>query len=135
TTGPAANPAVREALGMTLDRAAIARTIYNGAATPNLALTPPNAWSPPSARGVYAAGYKALPGATPDIAKAKQLIAGVSNATQPIVLAIQAGDQTSINLATLIQHYAAQIGLHIKLKQLQPLDFSNLFYEPQYRKG
>jgi peptide/nickel transport system substrate-binding protein len=135
TTGPAANPTVREALGMTLDRAAIAQKIYNGAAAPNLALTPPNSWSPQSARSIYAAAYNQLPGSTPDVARAKQLIASVPNASKPIVLAIQGGDQTSINLATLIQQYAAQIGLNLQIKQLQPLDFSNLFYEPQYRKG
>ena len=44
-----------------------------------------------------------------------------------------AGDQTEIELSTLIQQYAAQIGLTIKIRQMQPLDFSNLFYIPSYR--
>lgn len=134
-TGPAANPAVREALSMTLDRAAIGQKIFSGAATPNLALTPPSAWAPASARSIYAAAYRALPGGTQNLAKAKQLIAGVHDASQPMTLAIESGDQASSELATLIQQYAGQIGLHVQIKQMQPLDFSNLFYEPQYRKG
>lgn len=134
TTGPAANPKVRKALGISIDRAAIAQKIYYGAATPNKTLTPPSAWDP-AARSIYRAAYDKLPGLTPDIAAARKLIAGVPGKSQPIVLAIQAGDQTSINLATLIQQNAAQIGLHVQIKEMQPLDFSNLFYLPQYRKG
>jgi len=51
------------------------------------------------------------------------------------VLALQAGDQTGLNLGTLVQQAAAQIGLHVTIKQMQPLDFSNLFYLPKYRAG
>jgi peptide/nickel transport system substrate-binding protein len=134
TTGPAANPKVREALGISIDRAAIAQKIYFGAAAPNKTLTPPSAWDP-AAKSIYQAAYDKLPGFTPDFAAAKKLIADVPGKDQPIVLAIQAGDQTSINLATLIQENAAQIGLHVRIKEMQPLDFSNLFYLPQYRKG
>lgn len=133
--GLVANPKVREALGLIIDRAAIAQKIYFGAAVPNKTLTPPNAWAPASARSIYQTAYNALPGSATDIALAKKLVAGVTNVSQPMVLAIPAGDQTSIDLATLIQQNAAQIGLHITIKQLQPLAFSNLFYLPQYRKG
>jgi peptide/nickel transport system substrate-binding protein len=136
TSGPAANPKVRQALGMVMDRAAIAEKIYNGAGEPNKALTPPTAWTPDNAKSVYQAAYDKLPGGDkPDVDGAKKLLQGVSDLSQPMVLAIGAGDQTAINLATLIQEGASQIGLTVKIKQMQPLDFSNLFFLPQYRKG
>jgi peptide/nickel transport system substrate-binding protein len=135
STGLIANARVREALGLIVDRSAIAQKIYFGAAAPNKTLTPPNAWAPASARSIYQSAYNALPGSAMDVALAKKLVAGVKNASQPMVLAIPAGDQTSIDLATLIQSNAGQIGLHISIKQLQPLAYSNLFYLPQYRKG
>ena len=136
TSGPAANPKVRQALSMVMDRAAIAEKIYNGAGEPNKALTPPTAWTPDSAKSIYQAAYAKLPGGDqPDVNGAKKLLQGVPGLATPMVLAIGSGDQTAINLATLIQEGASQIGLTVKIKQMQPLDFSNLFFLPQYRKG
>jgi peptide/nickel transport system substrate-binding protein len=134
-TGLGANENVRHALGLIMDRAAIAQKIYNGAATPNLALTPPGAWEPSSARSIYQQAYSQLGSTQPNLAEAKKVVADVPDKSQPIVLAILAGNQTEANLATLIQQYAAQIGLHVQIKQLQPLDFSNVFYIASYRKG
>ena len=135
-TGLAANEKVRAALGMALDRAAIAEKIYQGAAQPNYALTPPSAWTPASAKPIYQAAFDNLKASsTSGIADAKKLIANVPGKQKPLVLAIAAGDQTSIELATLIQQYASQIGLNVKIKEEQPLDFSNVFYIKSYRKG
>ena len=51
------------------------------------------------------------------------------------MLALLAGDQTELQLASVVQQAASSIGLTIKLKQMQPLDFSNAFFIPSYRKG
>jgi peptide/nickel transport system substrate-binding protein len=132
--GPMKDPELRTALGMAIDKTAIVNTVFNGAAVPNKALTPPNAWDP-AAIGIYKTAYDALPSLTPDVAGAKQIVAGKSGTSKPIVLALLAGDQTELQLASVVQQAATSIGLTVKLKQMQPLDFSNAFFIPSYRKG
>jgi peptide/nickel transport system substrate-binding protein len=136
SSGPMGNAVIRQALSAALDRQAIASVLYNGAAVPNKTLTPPSAWgTDPAAKAVYQAAYNTLPAVTSDLAAARKLVASQPADSKPIVLALQAGDQTQLNIATLIQQDAAQIGLHVTIKQMQPLDFSNLFYLPKYRAG
>lgn len=134
TTGPIGNVKIRTALSLALDRQAIANVVYYGAATPNEALTPATAWDP-AAKSVYQAAYKKLPPVAQNLSEAKSLVASVPNHSQPIVLALLAGDQTELALATAVQQAASQIGLNIKLDQMQPLAFSNAFFVPQDRKG
>lgn len=132
--GPMNDPQLRAALGMAIDRAAIVKVIFNGAAIPNKALTPPNAWDP-AALDVYKTAYDALPSLTPDVAGAKQIVSGKSGTSKPILLAFLAGDQTELQLATVVQQAATSIGLNVKLKPMTALDFSNAFFVPSYRKG
>ncbi len=132
--GPMSNPQLRTALAMAIDRTAIVNAVFNGAAVPNKALTPPNAWDP-AAIGIYKTAYDALPSLTPDVAGAKQIVASQSGTSKPIVLALLAGDQTELQLASVVQQAATSIGLTVKLKQMQPLDFSNAFFIPSFRKG
>lgn len=134
TTGPIGNVKIREALSLALDRSAIANVVYDGAATPNLALTPPTAWDP-AATSIYKAANAKLGPTSPDIATAKKLVASVPNHSAPITLALLAGDQTELALATAVQQTASQIGLNVKLDQMQPLAFSSAFFVASARKG
>jgi len=134
TTGPIANVKIRQALSLALDRSAIAKVVYAGGATPNLALTPPTAWDP-TALGAYRTAYAKLGPTSPDIAAATALVKSVPNHTAPITLALLAGDQTELALATAVQQAGSQIGLTIKLDEMQPLAFSNAFFVASYRKG
>jgi peptide/nickel transport system substrate-binding protein len=119
---------------LAVDRAAIAKVVYGGAAAPNLALTPPTAWDP-SATAAYKAAYKKLGSLTPNVKKATALVKSVKDHGQPITLGLLAGDQTELELATAIQQEASQIGLNIKLDEMQPLAFSDAFFVASYRKG
>ena len=110
------------------------RKVFNGAAIPNMTLTPPTAWDP-AALSIYKQAYDALPGATPDVAAAKQIVASQPGATKPMVMAVLAGDQRELELASIVQQAASQIGLTIKLKPMQPMDISNASTLPSYRKG
>ncbi len=134
TTGPIGNVKIRQALSLVLDRSAIAKVVYDGAASPNLALTPPTAWDP-AAVGAYKAAYNKLGSLTPNVKEATALVKSVSDHSQPITLALLAGDQTELELATAVQQEASQIGLNIKLDEMQPLAFSNAFFVASYRKG
>ena len=134
--GPLGNPAIRRALSMAIDRSAIAAKVYNGAASANETLTPPTAWDP-QAVSVYKQAYDALPttGTASAIAAAKAIVASQPGATKPIVLAVMASDQRELELGSIVQQAASEIGLTVKLKPLQPMDMSNFFYIPSYRKG
>ena len=103
--GPMSNPQLRTALTMAIDRTAIASAVFNGAAIPNKALTPPTAWDP-TAIGIYKTAYDALPSLTPDVAAAKKIVASQSGTSKPIVLALLAGDQVQLQLASVVQQAA-----------------------------
>jgi peptide/nickel transport system substrate-binding protein len=133
--GPMEDQKLRQALGMVIDREALAQVVFHGAADANYTLIPPPAWDP-TALDVYQKAYDAIPHPDgTDIDAAKQLIAGDPNASATIVLAIGAGNQTGVDTATLIQQEAAQIGLKIEIKQMQPLEFSTAFFDANARKG
>lgn len=132
--GPMGDPQLRQALSMSIDRQAIADKVFNGAAVPNKTVTPQTAWDP-EAIDLYKQAYDALPGLTPDVAAAKQIVAAQPGATKPMVMAVLAGDQRELELASIVQQAAKDIGMTITLKQLQPMDMSNFFYVPEYRKG
>ena len=134
TTGPIGNVKIREALSLALNRSAIAKVVYDGAAAPNLALTPPTAWNP-SATSVYSAAYAKLGSDSPNLAAAKKLVGSVPNHGKAITLGLLSGDQTELALATAVQQAASSIGLNIKLDEMQPLAFSNAFFVASYRKG
>ncbi|HTW99341.1 MAG TPA: ABC transporter substrate-binding protein [Acidimicrobiales bacterium] len=134
SSGPIGNAKIRQALSLALDRQAIADVIYDGAATPNLALTPATAWDP-AARPVYQAAYAKLGPSTPQIAEAKRLVDSVPDHSAPIVLALEAGNQTELELATAVQQAASEIGLDVTLDEMQPLAFGGAFFVPSYRKG
>ncbi len=131
--GPATDEKIRQALSMVIDRAALAQSIYHGAADANYTLIPSTAWDP-TATDTYQKAYDALKKPM-DLAAAKALISGDSNAATPMTIGIAAGNQTETETAALIQQLAAQIGLTIKIKPLQPLEFSSAFYDPNARKG
>ncbi len=132
--GPMGNPQLRKALAMAINRPAIVEKVFNGAAVVNKTLTPPTAWDP-EALSVYKQAFDALPGGTPDVAGAKQIVAGQTGASKPMVMAVLAGDQRELELASIVQQAAKDIGMTINLKQMQPMDLSNYFYVPSYRKG
>ena len=133
--GPMEDQKLRQALSMVIDRTALARVVFHGAADPNYALIPPPAWDP-TGLSTYQKAYAQLPHPDgTDVTAAKQLIAGDPNASKTLVLAISAGNQTAVDTATLVQQEAAQIGLKIQIKQMQPLEFSTAFFDANARKG
>jgi peptide/nickel transport system substrate-binding protein len=128
TTGPMADPVLRRALALTIDRAAVARVVFDGSAQADRAIVPPTAWAGDPVASSYQSAWNALPNLSPDLAEAKKLVAGRPDAHQPITIAIAAGDAVQLRVGTLIQAQAQQIGLTVKLAQLQPTDYSNIFY-------
>jgi peptide/nickel transport system substrate-binding protein len=135
-TGPMADVRIRKALNLALDRKSIVDGILNGAGRPNRTLISPTIWETTKAKAIYQAGYDKLPPLDkPDLAAARKLVQQAGSPKTPLVVAIGAGDEQGLRIATLLQATAQQIGLTMKIKQLSPTEFSNFFYVPSARAG
>ena len=134
-TGPAANPVVREALNLAIDKQDFIKTALGGYAQPLRTFTPPFAFKGMSAAKIYQAGYDALNTGGYDLERAKQLVAGLHLDRTHLVYAVQAGQRASLTAATIVQQAGKKIGLDISIRQMQATDFANIFYEESAREG
>ncbi|MFI6369772.1 ABC transporter substrate-binding protein [Streptomyces sp. NPDC050546] len=138
-TGMSANPDIRRALSLAVNREELARTVYRGAAAPSTTVLPETGWDP-EAEDAYRAAAKSMPLAhdvptAADLKEARALVAKHRDDLRPAVLAVQAGAQDLISTATVIQQAAESIGIKLTVRQLPALQFSSVFYDPSYRKG
>lgn len=135
-SGPAADPRVREALDLAIDKEAFVKNVLRGAGEPLKTFTPPYVYAGSPAKAIYQAGYDALPdNRRPDLERAKQLIADAKVGKTPMTIAIAAGDQLSLQVATILQAAGKGLGLTMKIKQFQATEFSAFFYDPSKRAG
>jgi peptide/nickel transport system substrate-binding protein len=135
-SGPAADPRVRRALDLSIDKNAFVKNVLRGAGTPLKTFTPPFVTEGSPAKATYAAGYAALPdNAKPDLEQAKKLIAEAKPGSAPMVIATAAGNQLTLQVSTIVRAAGKALGLNIKIKQLQPTEFGQLFYDPSKRQG
>ncbi len=133
---PMGNANIRKALSLAIDRQQIVDNVYQGAATINKTITPPTAWgTDPAASAIYEQAYAEIPGDTPDLAAAKALVDAETGTDQSMTLAYAAGSQDMLQICSIVQQAAKDIGLTVELKPIQPLDYSNAFYVEEYRKG
>jgi peptide/nickel transport system substrate-binding protein len=144
-TGVLASPDVRKAMFMTINRAALAKAAYYGAAIPNYTQMNVGSWKngswPAAAQKIFAAAYAGFEqrmkswGTPAAFAAARKLAAAGGYHGQPIVLATLAGDATLAQVAGLIQGWAREAGLNVQIKPMQPLAYSNASYNAKYRTG
>jgi len=111
------DPRIRQALSLALNRAQIAKVAYSGAATPLLSIVPPYVFgsNDPS---LLQSAYNQLPGATPDVPRAKALVREAGSPQTPITFGYLGGDQVQLDVGSILQADAAAIGLHVKLVPL-----------------
>jgi len=142
-TGVLAGPDVRKAVFMTINRAALAKAAYYGAAIPNYTQMNIGSWKngswPAAAQEIFSTAYAGFErqekswGTPAGFAAAKKLAAAGGYHGQPIVLATLAGDATLAQVAGLIQGWAREAGLNVQIKPMQPLAYSNASYNAKYR--
>ena len=126
---------LREAFQRIVDRDAIAKAVFHGAATANYTALTPATW-PNDETAVYQAAYdKIKAGRSYDVAAGKKLVQESGYDGAPIVLAIKAGDETMSRTAQLLQQDARSAGLTVKIDSLQPLVFQQSLYDAAARKG
>ncbi|MPY56199.1 ABC transporter substrate-binding protein [Streptomyces spongiae] len=135
-SSPLADHRITQALSLILDRDALVKNVYDGAAQKLKTFIPSLVWKKSEAASVYAKGYDRLP-AVPDvdISKAEKLVAEAAPKQRTITVAAAAGDQQSLQILTFLQAAAKKIGLSLVIKQLQPTQMSGLFYDPSLRQG
>ncbi len=97
--GPAADPKIRQALDLAIDKNAIISTVLKGTGEPLKTFTPPLVWQGDPAKAVYDAGYAALPETgKPDIEAAKKLVQEAKPSRTEMVLAIPSGSQALLQV-------------------------------------
>ncbi|WP_332603564.1 ABC transporter substrate-binding protein [Arthrobacter sp. S2(2024)] len=134
--GFAADPKVRTAIDIALDKKAAIDAALNGLGQPIKTFVPPFMWEGSEHADIYRKGYEALPDNSGGrIEEATKLVKEAGATGAKLVLAITSGDQTALTLATIVQATAEQIGLKMEIKQLQAAEFSAIFYKPEGRKG
>lgn len=132
-SGPYADPKVRQALSLALDRAAISKVVFQGTAAPQKTLAGAEYWG--YAADTFKQAYDALPAATPDLAKAKQLLAEAGNPTQTITIGIQGSAAVHEQTANLIKATGEALGLKIDIKVIPVEQYGNLYSDPKARQG
>lgn len=136
STSAAANPKIRQALSLAIDRKDYIHTVVQGYGYPQKTIVPPFVWANMDAKDIYQKAYDALPEQKVDIAAAKKLVASSGvDTSKPLVLAIPAGSKELSQTAAIIQSAAKQIGLTVTIDERQPADFGALFFDASTRAG
>jgi peptide/nickel transport system substrate-binding protein len=124
--GALENVDIRKALLLATNRQQIAKTIFDGAATPASTIIQPAAWG--YGKAVFRQAYDSLPAPKVNLAEAKKLVKAGGSPKQPIVVAVPAEQQYYVESAEELQQAASNIGLTVQIKQLPTAQFNALFY-------
>ncbi|WP_433519561.1 ABC transporter substrate-binding protein [Nonomuraea sp. CA-143628] len=136
--GPLGDVKLRKAISKTLDRAAISRSVFHGAARPYYTQINPGNWDP-AAEKVYAAAYGPYRqegetfGSQKAVDEAKKLVESSGADNRPLKLITQAGDVTMSRIAQLVQQQARQIGLSVEIEPLQAIKYTEATYDAAAR--
>jgi peptide/nickel transport system substrate-binding protein len=133
--GITANADFGKALWTGINRPAIAKAVYYGAAEANYTDLAQTAWDP-AAEAMYAAAYK---GYVQEYAYNPALAASLVKKSgyhgQPLTLAIRSGDATQSAVAQVIQAELAQVGVKVSIDEMQPIQYSEAGYQASLRRN
>lgn len=131
-TGPFANPKVREALSLAIDRNALAKVVFQEAAIAAPTLVGPDYWG--YEKDAFAKAHSEF-SAAPDFEKAKKILAEAGPQEGAIVLGVQGSSAVHEQTANLIQAAGTALGLKVQTKVIPVEQFGNLYFDPAARKG
>jgi peptide/nickel transport system substrate-binding protein len=132
TTGPLADPKVRQAVSLALDRKGIINTVFRGAGSLPRALEGSGTWG--TARETFQTGYDALPEMSQDVTKAKELAKplGIEGKT------VRIGTSSALaplNTSALAFKAACEaIGLKVEMVSVSPANYISFFIDPKARE-
>lgn len=130
--GVLADPVVRKALSLAIDRPSYVASVWEDAAQLPKALTPPATWG--YGKDVFAAGYAALPEPTQDLEAAKALIAGKGVEGKTLTIGFIQVPSMSAE-ANSVKEAAEALGMKAELKAIPADQYINLFIDAEFRKG
>ncbi len=128
---PLADPQVRKALSLAVDRDGMASVLYGGSAVPLYAVAGPSLFGDDPKVG---AAYDTL-SRPRDIDAAKALVEEAGSPDGTIVLSAPSTDPMGIQFAESVQQAAGEIGLNAELRTLPPEQYAALFFDPAAREG
>ncbi|GGT05836.1 ABC transporter substrate-binding protein [Streptomyces kurssanovii] len=136
--GGLADPDIRRALALTLDRAGIARSGYGGLVEPWATPVGSGAWG--YEKEAFAAAQEQLTGAparpgADDIAEAKKLVENAEAAPdKPIVIGTDSS-QGRLVIANAVRAALQQIGLEGQIKTVPPAEYGEFYGDKEARAG
>jgi peptide/nickel transport system substrate-binding protein len=134
SSGPLANHSLRTALLLAIDRTALAKAVYNSAATPlRNTVVPLAEWG--YGQSQAKAAWSKLGAPVVDLKKARQIVTQAGSPKQTMTIATRASFQRYIDIATIVQAAAKQIGLSVRIKPIAPNSYGNLFFDAKARAG
>lgn len=129
--GLGANPMIRQALSLAIDRPQYIQTVLNGLGEPQSTFVAPFSWQSMEASDIYRAGYDALDAPAMDIDAAKALVEESGEDTSvPLRIVVPAGSTELSQTAAIIQSAAQQIGLTAEIDERQAADYAAMFSDP-----
>ena len=127
-SGAGANPMIRQALSLAIDREQYIATVLHGLGQPQSTFVAPFSWSGSPAAAVYQDGYDDLEAPRVDLDSAKKLVEESGEDTSvPLRIAIPAGNKELSQTAAIVQSAAEQIGLTVEIDERQAADFGAIF--------
>jgi len=133
TKGPVANPLIRQAIALAIDRQGLANATFNGYAAPARWPFPP--WYG-YAQSTFRAAYNSLPNdSRPNLTAARALVKRAGTPTSAISLAALSGSDASVGIATEAASAMTAIGLNAKVDVLQPAAYTNIYFSAKARQG
>jgi len=129
--GPLADPKIREALSLAVDRNAIAKVAFGGAGTAALTPIQPASWGYGAAQ--FKAAAQEIGAPKQDLAKAKSLVQEAGSPKQQIAIAVSGDTESEVASAEAVMAAGKQIGLNMKMHSLSASAFNTLFFDAKAR--
>jgi peptide/nickel transport system substrate-binding protein len=129
TKGPLADPKVRQAVSLALDRKGIINTVFKGAANIPHALQASGTWG--TAQDTFKQAYDALPAMDQDLAKAQELAKSLNVAGQTVTIGTSSGLPALNSEALAFKAACEAIGLKVELQNVSPSNYINYFIDPK----
>lgn len=132
--GAFGDPAVRRALTLATDRAAVAEAVYEGTAVASKSLIPADGWS--YGHEEFEAGREALDSLEYDIEAAKAALEeATADLSQPIKIVYPSERSFYADIINEIARGAKEIGLTVEPTGVPSAQFGAFFSDPQAREG
>lgn len=130
--GPYADPRIRNALSLAVDREALVKAVFFGAGTPARTLYAPAQVT--YAEETFKAAYDELGEPKQDLDAAKKLVAEVAP-DKPMVIAYAAENGVHERTATILKAAAESVGMSAELRAMPGAQYGNIYTDEKTRDG